>query len=553
MTIRNRELSQFGSFIFIDDVSQNISITNGSVPFVGIGTTNPLEKLQVAGNVKIDGNLSVDGTIDFDFDGFTLEGDANINITGIVTASQFVNAEGVLAVTDRWDRNGNDVYKLIGNVGIGLSTPSQRLSVNGNVSAGQFISTITTGTAPFQVTSITEVANLNASLLRGGVPGQNINANDIITLGATQTLTNKTLTLPTFGGTGVVFNGSSSQTTTVKASATAGNNTLNLSTTNGTLVSTGDTGVVTSNMIADLNISNVDVATNAAISYSKLNLANSIVNADIVNSTIANAKLANSTISGVSLGSNLFTLTRGTYLTGSNYNGSAATTWAVDATSANTADKVVVRDGSGNFSANTITLANNLTASTGTITGQTLSVGSGGLSVTGNINATGVSTFAGITTVTGTTLFTKQLSTSGVTSITNTENATSTSTGALRVAGGVGIGSSVHIGGELRLYSSLRDVNNNVGASGSVLSSTGSSVQWISAFPPGGIILWSGTIASIPSGWVLCNGTNGTPDLTDRFVIGAGGSFNPNTSGTKGGYTGGTDALYYALAYIMKT
>ena len=49
------------------------------------------------------------------------------------------------------------------------------------------------------------------------------------------------------------------------------------------------------------------------------------------------------------------TLTRGTYLTGSNFNGSAATTWAVDATSANTASKVVARDASGNFSANVIT------------------------------------------------------------------------------------------------------------------------------------------------------------------------------------------------------
>ena len=49
------------------------------------------------------------------------------------------------------------------------------------------------------------------------------------------------------------------------------------------------------------------------------------------------------------------TLTRGSYLTGSNFNGSAATTWAVDATDANTVSKVVARDGSGNFSAGTIT------------------------------------------------------------------------------------------------------------------------------------------------------------------------------------------------------
>lgn len=37
----------------------------------------------------------------------------------------------------------------------------------------------------------------------------------------------------------------------------------------------------------------------------------------------------------------------------------------------------------------------------------------------------------------------------------------------------------------------------------------------------GVIMLWSGTVASIPTGWFLCNGSNGTPDLRDRFVVGA--------------------------------
>lgn len=43
----------------------------------------------------------------------------------------------------------------------------------------------------------------------------------------------------------------------------------------------------------------------------------------------------------------------------------------------------------------------------------------------------------------------------------------------------------------------------------------------------GAIELWSGTIASIPPGWALCDGTNGTPDLTDQFVLGAAGNFAP--------------------------
>jgi microcystin-dependent protein len=51
------------------------------------------------------------------------------------------------------------------------------------------------------------------------------------------------------------------------------------------------------------------------------------------------------------------------------------------------------------------------------------------------------------------------------------------------------------------------------------------------AFPVGGIIMWSGSVASIPSGWALCNGSNGTPDLRNRFVVGAGSTYAVNATG----------------------
>ena len=47
----------------------------------------------------------------------------------------------------------------------------------------------------------------------------------------------------------------------------------------------------------------------------------------------------------------------------------------------------------------------------------------------------------------------------------------------------------------------------------------------VSPIPTGCIILWSGSIGAIPSGYVICDGTNSTPDLRDRFVIGAGNTY----------------------------
>lgn len=49
--------------------------------------------------------------------------------------------------------------------------------------------------------------------------------------------------------------------------------------------------------------------------------------------------------------------------------------------------------------------------------------------------------------------------------------------------------------------------------------------------PKGGIIIWSGSVNNIPEGWVLCDGNNGTPNLTDRFVLGAGHNYAVDSTG----------------------
>jgi hypothetical protein len=52
-----------------------------------------------------------------------------------------------------------------------------------------------------------------------------------------------------------------------------------------------------------------------------------------------------------------------------------------------------------------------------------------------------------------------------------------------------------------------------------------------SSVPTGCILLWSGSIGSIPSGFALCNGLNGTPDLRDKFIVGAGSTYAVDGTG----------------------
>jgi len=55
--------------------------------------------------------------------------------------------------------------------------------------------------------------------------------------------------------------------------------------------------------------------------------------------------------------------------------------------------------------------------------------------------------------------------------------------------------------------------------------------------PRGVITMWSGALDAIPSGWVLCDGTQSTPDLRDRFIVGAGGSYAKGATGGEAMHT----------------
>ena len=55
--------------------------------------------------------------------------------------------------------------------------------------------------------------------------------------------------------------------------------------------------------------------------------------------------------------------------------------------------------------------------------------------------------------------------------------------------------------------------------------------------PLASIQIWSGLLINIPQGWQLCDGTNGTPDFTDKFLLGAPAATDPGTEGGENEHT----------------
>ena len=100
--------------------------------------------------------------------------------------------------------------------------------------------------------------------------------------------------------------------------------------------------------------------------------------------------------------------------------------------------------------------------------------------------------------------------------------------------------------GSTNQYFTTARARASVSATGDLSYNSGTgqfSVSVPSAFVSGMIILWSGNTSNIPTGFVLCDGNNGTPNLTDRFVVGAGSAYGV-------GATGGSSSVTLSIANL---
>jgi hypothetical protein len=106
---------------------------------------------------------------------------------------------------------------------------------------------------------------------------------------------------------------------------------------------------------------------------------------------------------------------------------------------------------------------------------------------------------------------------------------------------------ALKIGGAT-VNTSVTELNYVVGVTSAIQTQIDAATAAAAAvFPTGGIIIWSGSAAAIPAGWLLCNGTSSTPDLRDRFVVGAGSTYAVGATG------GSADAVAVSHTHTAST
>ena len=159
-----------------------------------------------------------------------------------------------------------------------------------------------------------------------------------------------------------------------------------------------------------------------------------------------------------------------------------------------------------------------------------------------NAGANGAPNFPnGLTGTAGT--FTGNLNIGGVLTYEDVTNVDSV--GVITARSGVNVS-----GGEVKVGSAVTVSSGGVITSGVVTATSfagsGANLTGIVAVPSGCILIWSGAANAIPSGFVLCNGSNSTPDLRGKFVVG----YHDGNNDYDVGDTGGAETVTLTTAQI---
>ena len=217
-----------------------------------------------------------------------------------------------------------------------------------------------------------------------------------------------------------------------------------------------------------------------------------------------------------------------------------------NATDVNTGATLVARDASGNFSAGIITaaLSGNASTATALATGRTISLTGDVTGTSASFNGTGNVSIAATIAANSVALGTD---TTGnyVSSIANGSYLTGGGSSAENKAYTLGVdATSANTASKVVARNASGDF-----AAGTITATAfvgdGSGLTGVGGVPTGCIVMWSGAEGSIPSGWVLCNGLSSTPDLRNRFIVGAG------TGGSYAiGATGGANTISLATGNL---